>query len=148
MTTKIKLRYKKFILTYGTAISMVLLSNPMAINLVKKGAKTATSRVKMVINKKNLISTLATKVAFLLALTKPGKKACVKAPSPKSLLNKFGNLKAIKKISLQTPAPKIPAVRRSLKSPRILEVKIPALFVKNPAKTLFLVKLNYLYNLK
>ena len=41
----------------------------------------------------------------------------------------MGNLNATKNISLYIFAPRIEAVNRSLKNPRILDTKIPALFV-------------------
>ena len=53
--------------------------------------------------------------------------------------NKFGNLKAIKKISEQIFAPKIEAVSKSLTKPKILETKIPELFVK-----IDLININFL----
>lgn len=69
------------------------------------------------------------KIPFLLAPIKEGKKLCVKAPSEKILRNKFGNLKAIKKISLYIPAPSTEAIDKSLIKPKILEQSIPLLFV-------------------
>lgn len=62
---------------------------------------------------------------------KLGKKLCEKEPSAKIRLNKLGNLKATKKISLYTPAPRILAIIKSRKKPKILEHKIPKLLVKN-----------------
>ncbi|EMH25504.1 hypothetical protein HMPREF1420_00601 [Helicobacter pylori GAM264Ai] len=62
---------------------------------------------------------------------KLGKKLWEKEPSAKIRLNKLGNLKATKKISLYTPAPRILAIIKSRKKPKILEHKIPKLFVKN-----------------
>jgi hypothetical protein len=43
--------------------------------------------------------------------------------------NRFGSLNAIKNISLYIFAPRADAVKRSLKNPRILEIKIPKLLV-------------------
>ncbi|GAA9874756.1 hypothetical protein VN0656_10210 [Helicobacter pylori] len=62
---------------------------------------------------------------------KLGKKLCEKEPSAKIRLNKLGNLKATKKISLYTPTPRILAIIKSRKKPKILEYKIPKLLVKN-----------------
>ena len=59
-----------------------------------------------------------------------GIKDWLKAPSAKMLRNRFGSLKAIKNISLYTPAPRTLAVSISRKNPSTLEVKIPAEFVK------------------
>lgn len=78
----------------------------------------------------NLIKISLKNKLFFLALTKFGKNAWTNAPSPKSRLNKFGNLNATKKISLQTLAPRLAAIIKSLIKPKILEVKIPELFVK------------------
>ena len=42
---------------------------------------------------------------------------------------RFGSLKAIKNISLYMFAPRNDAVNKSLKNPKILEIKIPKLLV-------------------
>ena len=78
-----------------------------------------------------------------MLFVKFGKNACVKAPSPKIRRNKFGILKAIKKRSLNMPAPRIEAVKRSLISPKILEVMMPTEFEKKP-----FINIAHLVNLK
>ena len=69
------------------------------------------------------------KLTLWLFLAYEGINTCVNAPSANILLNKFGSLNATKNISLYIFAPRIEAVKRSLKKPKILETKIPALFV-------------------
>jgi len=76
-----------------------------------------------------------------------------KEPSAKSLLKRFGILKATKNASADIPDPKKPAIRMSLINPRILlkKVKIPTIpaalvtssfsFIKNLDTTLGLVYL-------
>ena len=108
---------------------MSFLSNPKAINLVKSGEKRVTIIEKIRIIRKNLIKIAAAKLLLYFAWLKAGKKACVKAPSAKTLLKRFGNLKATKNISEYIFAPRIEAVRRSLKNPRTLEKSIPKLLV-------------------
>lgn len=66
-----------------------------------------------------------------VALMKLGIKLWVNAPSAKILRKRFGNLKATKKISLYTFAPKMEAVSVSLIKPKILDTKVPTLLVKN-----------------
>ena len=53
-----------------------------------------------------------------------GTTADVKAPSAVTRLNKFGNLKAIKKISEKIPAPKKAAIKISLMKPEIRLIKV------------------------
>jgi len=53
-----------------------------------------------------------------------GTNACEKAPSPKSLLKKFGILKATKKASVRAFEPKKIAIIRSLINPKTLEIKV------------------------
>jgi len=55
-----------------------------------------------------------------------GTNACEKAPSPKSLLKKFGILKATKKASVRAFAPKKIAIIWSLINPKNLEIKVIA----------------------
>jgi len=50
------------------------------------------------------------------------------------LLQRFGSLKATKKISLKIEAPRVDAIKRSRISPRIRERKIPAEVVKKALK--------------
>ena len=63
------------------------------------------------------------------------------APSANKLLNKFGNLKAIKNASDNIPAPKTLAFMMSLKKPRILLINVNELNIENDFKndTNFLV---------
>jgi len=51
-----------------------------------------------------------------------GTNACENAPSPKSLLKKFGILKATKNASVKAFAPKKIAIIWSLIRPKILEI--------------------------
>ena len=102
----------------------------MASKRVKNGAKKLTNSVKNVMKRVNFINTEAAKTPFLRAFTKPGKNACVNAPSPNKRRNKFGSLNATKKISLQSEAPRALAVNKSRIKPKIRENKIPKLFVK------------------
>jgi len=55
-----------------------------------------------------------------------GTNACENAPSPKSLLKKFGILKATKKASVKAFVPKKIAMIWSLMRPKILEIKVIA----------------------
>ena len=80
--------------------------------------------------KKNSMKIWTAKTDLLFAAVKLGIKLWAKAPSAKIRLNRFGSLKAIKKISLKIFAPKKEAVNRSLIKPRIREKSIPILFVK------------------
>ena len=118
---------------------MILGENPIAISFVKKVSKMLTKAVNMARIIKNLISMDSAKAPLFLDLAKEGKKLWVKAPSAKILLKRFGNLKAIKNISLYMFAPSIEAVNRSLMSPKILDVRIPALFVKIDFKNIQLL---------
>jgi len=52
-------------------------------------------------------------------------KLWVKEPSAKILRKRFGNLKAIKKMSLHIPAPKTEVIMMSRKRPVIREINIP-----------------------
>lgn len=126
----IKLRYQKFIFTRGVAKFIISSSKPNAKAFVKTGANNITVRLKISIKPVNLSKISTLKRSFLFVDTKFGKKACVKAPSAKSLLKRFGSLKATKKISLHMLAPRMDAVSISLINPKILETKIPKLFVK------------------
>lgn len=58
-----------------------------------------------------------------------GIKDWLNAPSAKIFLKRFGSLKAIKNISLNTPAPRMLAVNISRTKPSTLEVSMPAEFV-------------------
>ena len=60
----------------------------------------------------------------LMSLMYIGTKAEFNAPSEKILLNVFGNLKATKKISDITPAPKKLAINISLRKPKILLIDV------------------------
>ena len=60
------------------------------------------------------------------AFARIGINACEKAPSPKSLLKKFGILKATKNASVKAFAPKNMAIIWSLTRPKILEIKVIA----------------------
>jgi len=79
---------------------------------------------------KSLVNTTTLKSGFLELTAYEGIKDWLKAPSAKIFRNRFGILKAIKKISLNTEAPSTLAVSISLTNPRTLEVSIPVLFVK------------------
>ena len=78
---------------------------------------------------KNIINMFAEKTPLCLLRANAGINTCVKAPSAKILRNRFGSLKAMKNISLYMFAPSADAVNKSLKNPKILETKMPKLFV-------------------
>ena len=123
-------RYQKFMATKGAAISRVCALNPTAIALVKSSGTRFTSRVikSMILRKTRKI--FALKTALCVVLANAGIKTCVKAPSAKIRRNRFGSLKAMKNISLYMFAPSADAVKRSLKNPKIRDIKIPKLLVK------------------
>ena len=74
-----------------------------------------------------------------------GKKDEVSAPSAVIRLNKFGNLKEIKKISEKIPAPKKAAMKTSLTYPDMrLKVVKKADWVKPPKKKDVLFFVNFL----
>ena len=60
---------------------------------------------------------------------KSGINAAESAPSPRSLLNKFGILNATKKASVAKPAPKIFAITISLIKPKIRLKNVPLLII-------------------
>ena len=130
--------------TSGNAKVMLCASKPRAKSLVNSGVKSITSKLSPSINALNFNKTSAKNSPFLLLFIKCGKKACVNAPSPKSRLKRLGNLKATKNISLQSPAPRLAAVSRSRKNPKMREIKIPAELVKkclsiSPQKFLLII---------
>jgi hypothetical protein len=84
-----------------------------------------TIKLKISIITKNLIKIKKVNLAFSLVLARLGRKLCVKAPSAKIRLKRFGNLKATKKISEYILAPRIEALNKSLINPSILELNIP-----------------------
>ena len=116
--------------TNGDASSMVFSSKPTAMACVARAGRRFTSRV--------IISMIEIKTTKILAENTPlcfdfanaGIKTCVNAPSAKMRRKRLGSLKAIKKISLYIFAPRTDAVSKSLINPKILENKIPKLFVK------------------
>ena len=87
------------------------------------------------------------KTPLCLDAMKEGINACVKAPSAKIRLNRFGSLKATKNMSDQTEAPKEEAIRTSLPNPVTRENKIPKLLVKIDLNCMmfFLMNLNVFY---
>lgn len=109
---------------------MVSVSKPIAIAFVTKCEKRVTKRDKTKIKAKNCKKMIDENRIFCFVCAYAGIKAWVNAPSAKILLNKLGILKAIKKISEKILAPKIEAIKTSLKKPNILETKIPLLLVK------------------
>lgn len=119
------------IATKGEANSIVASSNPKAIILAKKELKSVTIIDKKSKKSKNLLKIVKVKRDLWVALIKLGIKLCVNAPSAKILRKRFGSLKATKKISLYTLAPKMEAVKVSRRKPKILDTKVPTLFVKN-----------------
>ena len=64
-----------------------------------------------------------------------GTKAEFNAPSEKILLNVLGNLKATKKISAITPAPKKLAIIISLRKPKILLIDVKKEYITDDLKT-------------
>jgi hypothetical protein len=84
-----------------------------------------TIKLKISIIIKNLKNIRKANLAFSFDLAKVGKKLCVKAPSAKIRLKRFGNLKATKKMSEYILAPKMEALNKSLINPSILELNIP-----------------------
>lgn len=118
------------IATKGEAISIVALSNPKAIKNAKKSLKSVTISDNPRIKSKNFENVRYVKRDLLCEFIKEGMKLCVKAPSAKIRLKRFGSLKATKNISLYMFAPRIEAVSKSRMKPNILEVKIPILLVK------------------
>ena len=99
---------------------------PGAIILIKKGMKISnriTRIVKNIIKKKQIIAEnfcAFSELSWCKSLEYIGKNDEVIAPSAVILLNKFGNLDEIKKISDAIPAPKKKAKTISLINPVIL----------------------------
>ena len=60
---------------------------------------------------------------------KRGMNAAERAPSPRSLLSRFGILKATKKASVANPAPNIFAITISLMNPKIRLKNVPLLII-------------------
>ena len=116
--------------TNGAASSIVCLSNPTAIACVARDGSKFTRRVRKKIIDKNTIKIFAENTPLCWVFAKAGINTCVKAPSAKILRKRFGSLKAIKNMSLYMFAPRTDAVNKSLKNPRIRDIKIPKLFVK------------------
>ena len=135
-----RIRQLKFIATNGAARMIVSLSNPKAISFVKKFENIETTIEKRVKNSINLKKILLENIPFCLELVNDGKKLCVKAPSAKILLKRFGSLKATIKISVYIFAPKIEACNISLIKPKTLEKSVPKLLVK--------IDLNMVYTTK
>ena len=99
---------------------------PGAIIFIKKGIKISkriTRINKKIIKKKQIIAEnfcALSDVSWCKSLEYMGKNEEVIAPSAVILLNKFGNLDEIKKISDAIPAPKKNAKTMSLRKPDIL----------------------------
>ncbi|GAB6073570.1 hypothetical protein JCM15786_02270 [Nautilia lithotrophica] len=109
----------------GEAIFFASSLNPEASIFVTKLEKRVTNSEKISIIINNFLNTSHVKRGLYFAFAKLGKKLCVKAPSAKIRLKRFGNLNATKKISEYTFAPSIEALNKSRMNPRILELKIP-----------------------
>lgn len=125
VTIKIKSKYQKLSAIRGEASFFAFSSNPYAKNSVTKSLKIVTIKLKISIITKNLIKIKNANLAFSFDLARLGKKLCVKAPSAKILLKRFGNLNATKNISEYMFAPSIEALNKSLINPNILELNIP-----------------------
>ena len=113
----------------GEAIFFASLLKPEAkISVIKfENIVTKSEKISIIIN--NFLNTSHAKRGLYFAFAKLGKKLCVKAPSAKIRLNRFGNLKATKNISEYIFAPRIEALNKSRINPKILELKIPKKFI-------------------
>ena len=115
--------------TKGAAISMVSFVNPTAMAFVKSAGRRFTSSVISKMIERKIKNMFTEKTALCRVLAKAGMKTCVKAPSAKIRRKRFGSLNAIKNISLYMFAPSAEAVSKSRINPKILEMRIPKLFV-------------------
>jgi hypothetical protein len=129
VTIKIKSRYQKLSAIRGEASFLASSLNPEASICVTKFENRVTKSEKMSIIINNFLKTSHVKWGLYFAFAKLGKKLWVNAPSANIRLNRFGNLKATKKISEYTFAPSIEALNKSRTNPRILELKIPIKFM-------------------
>ncbi len=125
VTIKIKSRYQKLSAISEEASFLASSLNPEANICVIKFENTVTNNDKINIIINNFLKTSHEKRGLYLAFAKLGKKLCVKAPSANIRLNRFGNLKATKKISEYIFAPSTEALNKSRMNPKILELKIP-----------------------
>ena len=107
----------------------MVLSKPIAMAFVIRDENMLTMMLKIKINTKKCKNIIVENCILYFVLAYAGIKLWVNAPSANILLNKFGSLKAIINISLYIFAPRTEAVNKSLKKPKILEIRIPALFV-------------------
>lgn len=78
---------------------------------------------------KMYLKTAQAKEGLYFAFAKEGRKLWVNAPSAKILLKRLGNLKATKNMSEYMFAPSMDALNKSLKNPKIRELKIPKKFI-------------------
>ena len=96
----------------------------------------------------NLKKILLEKMPLSFEVVNDGKKLCVKAPSAKILLKRLGSLNATIKISVQIFAPKMEACNMSRIKPKILEKRVPKLFVNIDLNIVYttkkLIKLKYI----
>ena len=88
---------------------------------------TNNDKISIIINM--FLNTVYANLGLNFAFAKEGKKLCVKAPSAKMRLKRFGNLKATKNISEYIFAPRIEALNKSRIKPKILELNIPRIFI-------------------
>ena len=101
VTIKIRYIYQKFIAVSGAVSAIRWALQPMACSLVIYSGAKVTSNEPKIIKRENLKKIAVEKTPLLEDATKEGIKACVKAPSAKMFLKRFGSLFARKKISLQ-----------------------------------------------
>ncbi len=100
-------------------------ANKVIIGFIKNKLITVTTARIINISPKELLEkSIALSEDIFFTSKYIGINALLIAPSPNNLLNKFGNLKASRKLSALLDAPKIKAKNKSLMYPNILLIKV------------------------
>lgn len=109
----------------GAVLEISSVSQSQASSFVKNAGNRVTNRDKATIKSMKRMKIAIAKTLFCFEAMYEGMKLWVNEPSAKIRRKRFGNLKAIKKISLHILAPKADVIKISRASPVTREIRMP-----------------------
>ena len=121
-----------FSLSFTKPGAKIVIKNGIKISMIRTTIDDTIKKIKTILPANLFDSCIK---LFLISLVYIGTKAEFNAPSEKILLNVFGILKATKKISDITPAPKKLAINISLRKPNILLIDVNKEKISEDLKT-------------